>query len=86
MPGGRSNLWYGGLVKQATIIWPVVSCQTVGSTDAAVERTATYLQGELRSKRGCPGAQRVWQDTTGQMMVMILAYETDRFLNGCCVP
>jgi hypothetical protein len=24
---------------------------------AAVERTGTYLQGELRSKRGCPGVQ-----------------------------
>jgi len=32
---------------------------TVGSRDAAVERTGTYSQGELRSKRGCPGVQRV---------------------------
>jgi len=32
---------------------------TVGSWDAAVERTGTYSQGELRSKRGCPGVQRV---------------------------
>jgi len=40
--------------------------------DAAVERTGMYSQGELRSKRGCPGVQRVpkvYDDPTAYALV-----------------
>jgi len=36
--------------------------------DAAVERTGMYSQGELRSKRGCSGAQRVQKAYVDQLL------------------
>ena len=41
--------------------------------DAAVERTGMYSQGELRSKRGCPGVQRVQKACVDQPLYSLLA-------------
>jgi hypothetical protein len=40
--------------------------------DAAVERTGMYLQGELRSKRGCPGVQRVQKTYVDQLLYSLV--------------
>jgi len=40
--------------------------------DAAIERTGMYLQGELRSKRGCPGVQRVQKTYVDQLLYSLV--------------
>ena len=40
--------------------------------DAAVERTGMYLQGELRSKRGCPGVPRVQKAYVDQLLYSLV--------------
>ena len=49
----------------AAKVGPLEGMQEQLPGDAAVERTRMYLQGELRSKRGCPGVQRVPQAYVG---------------------
>jgi len=41
--------------------------------DAAVERTGMYSQGELRSKRGCPGVQRVQKTYVDQLLYSLVS-------------
>ena len=41
--------------------------------DAAIERTGMYSQGELRSKRGCPGVQRVQKTYVDQLLYSLVS-------------
>jgi hypothetical protein len=45
--------------------------------DAAFERTGMYSQGELRSKRGCPGVQRVQKTYVSQLLYSLVHLRLD---------